>query len=41
VKTGDTIVVADNWFGVLFNGPNNIVVKSNGSVWFTDPIYAR
>ena len=41
VKTKDTIVVADNWFGVPFNSPNDIVVKSDGSIWFTDPIYAR
>ena len=39
VKTRDTVVVADNWFSVPFNGPNDIVVKSDGSIWFTDPIY--
>ena len=41
VKTRDTIVVADYWFGMPFNGPNNILVKSDGSlIWFTNPIYA-
>ena len=41
VKTRDAIVVADNWFGVPFNSPNDNVVKSDGSIWFTDPIYAQ
>lgn len=41
VKTLNTSIVADNWFGVPFNSPNDVVVKSDGTVWFTDPIYAR
>jgi len=32
-------VVADNWFGVPFNSPNDVVVKRDGSIWFTDPSY--
>lgn len=31
--------IADNWFGRPFNGPNDIVVKTDGSIWFTDPDY--
>ncbi|TKA71990.1 hypothetical protein B0A49_07374 [Cryomyces minteri] len=29
----------DNFHGCLFNSPNDVVVHSNGSVWFTDPVY--
>lgn len=39
VNTKDTRIVADNWMGVPFNSPNDIVVKSDGSIWFTDPDY--
>ena len=31
--------VVDEWFGLTFNSPNDIVVKSDGTVWFTDPSY--
>lgn len=34
-----TSIVADNWFGLPFNSPNDVVVKSDGSIWFTDPDY--
>jgi gluconolactonase len=27
----------DNWQGKPLNSPNDVVVKSDGSVWFTDP----
>lgn len=33
--------MADNWFSMPFNSPNDVVVKSDGSIWFTDPSYAR
>ena len=36
---GDITVLADNFEGKLLNSPNDIVVKSDGSVWFTDPDY--
>jgi len=36
---GATTVVADKYNGKRFNSPNDIVVASNGSVWFTDPTY--
>ncbi len=38
-ETGDTETVVDEWFGLTFNSPNDIVVKSDGTVWFTDPSY--
>ena len=31
--------LVDEWFGLTFNSPNDIVVKSDGTVWFTDPSY--
>ncbi|KAI5059349.1 hypothetical protein GOP47_0025668 [Adiantum capillus-veneris] len=34
-------VVADNWKGLVFNSPNDVVVKSDNSIWFTDPNYGQ
>eukprot|EP00035_Acanthoeca_spectabilis_P021950 m.441110 g.441110 ORF g.441110 m.441110 type:complete len:392 (-) comp18617_c0_seq1:93-1268(-) len=31
--------LVDEWFGLPFNSPNDVVVKSDGSIWFTDPAY--
>ncbi len=31
--------VVDEWRGLRFNSPNDVVVKSDGTVWFTDPSY--
>jgi gluconolactonase len=31
--------VVDRWEGRRFNAPNDIVVKSDGTIWFTDPPY--
>ncbi len=31
--------LVDEWFGLPFNSPNDVVVKSDGSIWFTDPSY--
>jgi gluconolactonase len=36
---GSVTVLADRWQGRRFNSPNDVVVKSDGSVWFTDPDY--
>lgn len=36
---GSLTVLADNWEGKRLNSPNDVVVKSDGSVWFTDPSY--
>ena len=36
---GSIAVVADRWQGKRFNSPNDVVVKSDDSVWFTDPAY--
>jgi gluconolactonase len=32
-------IVVDNYQGKRFNSPNDIVVKSDGTLWFTDPPY--
>jgi gluconolactonase len=37
--SGDIETVVDSWSGVPLNSPNDVVVKSDGSVWFTDPTY--
>ena len=36
---GSIITIADSWQGKRFNSPNDVVVKSDGSIWFTDPAY--
>src|SRR5271166_6612998 len=36
---GSISVLADRWQGKRFNSPNDVVVKSDDSVWFTDPAY--
>ncbi len=36
---GSITVIADNYQGKRLNSPNDVVVKSDGSVWFTDPAY--
>ncbi|KAL1305534.1 hypothetical protein AAFC00_007144 [Neodothiora populina] len=32
-------ILLDNYHGRSFNSMNDVVVKSDGSIWFTDPIY--
>jgi gluconolactonase len=34
---GSITVVQDSWQGRRLNSPNDVVVKSDGSIWFTDP----
>ena len=36
---GSVTVIADRYNGKLLNSPNDVVVASNGSIWFTDPTY--
>lgn len=36
VEGGVEEVVAE-WNGVRFNSPNDVVVASDGAIWFTDP----
>ena len=36
---GTIATVADRYDGGRFTSPNDVVVKSDGSIWFTDPSY--
>ena len=36
---GSVTVIADRFDGKRLNSPNDVVVSSDGAVWFTDPTY--
>ena len=36
---GSSTIIADKYNGKPLNSPNDVVVKSDGSIWFTDPNY--
>ena len=36
---GNITVLMDSYQGKRLNSPNDVVVKSDGSVWFTDPLF--
>jgi len=36
---GSITVLADRYQGKRLNSPNDVVVRSDGSIWFTDPSY--
>jgi gluconolactonase len=36
---GEPVVLVDRWQGRRLNSPNDVVVASDGSIWFTDPPY--
>lgn len=36
---GTLTVLADRYQGKRLNSPNDVVVKSDGTIWFTDPTY--
>lgn len=36
---GSITIIADGYQGKRLNSPNDVVVKSDGSIWFTDPSY--
>ncbi len=38
-KDGSITVVVDSYNGKRLNSPNDIAVKSDGTLWFTDPSY--
>jgi gluconolactonase len=38
-KNGKITVLADNFEGKKLNAPNDIVCKSDDSIWFTDPLF--
>jgi gluconolactonase len=39
--TGQRKVLASHWQGLELNSPNDVVVRSDGSVYFSDPTYGR
>ena len=36
---GSITVIADSFEGKRLNSPNDVIVKSDGSIWFSDPIF--
>ena len=36
---GSITIIADKYNGKRLNSPNDAVVASDGSIWFTDPVY--
>jgi gluconolactonase len=38
-EDGAVVTLADRYRGKRLNSPNDVVVKSDGTVWFTDPPY--
>lgn len=38
-KDGSQTVLADQFEGKRLNAPNDVVVKSDDSIWFTDPLF--
>ena len=32
-------MLADRYHGKRLNSPNDVMVKSDGSIWFTDPTF--
>ena len=38
-KDGTVRTLVDSFEGKKFNSPNDVVVKSDGSVWFSDPTF--
>jgi len=38
-KDGKITVLADSFEGKRLNAPNDIIVKSDDSIWFTDPLF--
>jgi gluconolactonase len=39
--TGHSETVVDSFGGLQLNSPNDVVVKSDGTIWFTDPSYGH
>jgi gluconolactonase len=39
--TGERETVVEDWRGLRFNSPNDVVVANDGAIWFTDPSYGH
>jgi gluconolactonase len=40
-RSGDRRIVASHWQGKELNSPNDVVLRSDRSIYFSDPIYGR
>jgi gluconolactonase len=40
-ETGARELVVQDWRGLPFNSPNDVVLASDGAIWFTDPSYGH
>jgi gluconolactonase len=38
-ETGERETLVDNWRGEPLNSPNDVAVRHDGTIWFTDPSY--
>jgi gluconolactonase len=38
-RTGIVETIVEQWSGLRLNSPNDVVCKSDGTIWFTDPSY--
>ncbi|MEZ6040385.1 MAG: SMP-30/gluconolactonase/LRE family protein [Planctomycetaceae bacterium] len=38
-QNGGKMTLADRWEGKRFNSPNDLAIRDNGDIFFTDPIY--
>ena len=38
-RTGRVDPLVDSWGGLRLNSPNDVVVRRDGTIWFTDPSY--
>jgi len=38
-RTGQVDSLVDRWRGLRLNSPNDVVLRSDGTIWFTDPSY--
>jgi gluconolactonase len=39
--TGQVNSLVDSWEGLRLNSPNDVVVRRDGTIWFTDPSYGH
>jgi gluconolactonase len=39
--TGRAETLVDSWRGLRLNSPNDVITKSDGTIWFTDPSYGH
>jgi gluconolactonase len=40
-RSGEVDTLVDNWCDLRLNSPNDVVVASDGAIWFTDPSYGH